>query len=124
MVSISFPQMFSSASTNLVYDRDATWQNLKTSLLIDKGSMFGDPHWGSGIKRLMFEQNSSILRDIVIDDIYNNIANFMPQVRVQRKDIEINSDGSTLYASIRAKNLIDFQLETVNIALFNLEELE
>lgn len=124
MISISFPQMFNSASTKMVYDRDATWQNLKTSLLIDRGSMFGDPYWGCGIKRLIFEQNNSILRDIVIDDIYNTIANFMPQVRVNRKDIEINSDGTTMYVSIRARNLVDFQLETVNIALFNLEELE
>ena len=124
MISISFPQMFNHASTKLVYDHDATWQNLKTSLLIDKGSMFGDPHWGSGIKRLIFDQNSSILRDIVIDDIYSNIATFMPQVRVHRKDIQINPDKNTLYVSIKARNLIDFQLETVNIALFNLEELK
>ena len=124
MVSISFPNMFSNASTKLVYDKDATWQNLKTSLMIDRGSMFGDPYWGSGIKRLIFEQNNSILRDIVIDDIYNTIANFMPQVRVNRKDIELNTDGVTLHVSIKARNLVDFQLETVNIALFNLEELE
>ena len=86
--------------------------------------MFGDPYFGTNLKKLIYEQNTVVLRDIFIDDIYSAIALFMPQVRVERKDITITSDRATLYVSIKAKNLIDFTMEEVNIALFNLEELE
>ena len=122
--SIKFPEMFGSASTKLVSDQEATRQNLKTLLMSQKTSFFGDPQFGTNIKKLIFEQNNQVLRDIVIDDIYTAIATFIPQVRVTRKDIELNSDGATLFVTIRVKNLIDFNLETVNLALFNIEELE
>ena len=122
--SIQFPKMFGSASTKLVSDRAATSQNLKTLLMSEKTSFFGDPYFGTNIKRLIFEQNNQILRDIVIDDIYTSIATFLPQVRVKRSDIELNSDGTTLYVSIKAQNLLDFNMETINLALFNIEELE
>lgn len=122
--SIKFPEMFGSASTKLVSDQEATRQNLKTLLMSQKTSFFGDPQFGTNIKKLIFEQNNQVLRDIVIDDIYTAIATFIPQVRVTRKDIELNSDGATLFVTIKVKNLIDFNLETVNLALFNIEELE
>ena len=124
LTSIAYPNMFSNSKTNLVYNWEATAQNLKSTLLSDKSSMFGDPYFGTNLKKLIYEQNTVVLRDIFIDDIYNAISLFMPQVRVERKDITITSDRATLYVSIKAKNLIDFTIEEVNIALFNLEELE
>ena len=123
--SLKFPEIFSSASTNTIKGKDATSQNLKLLLQAQKNSFFGDPYFGSSsMKRMIFEQNNNVLRDLVVDDIYTTISTFMPNIRVERKDIEINSDGTTLYASIKLKNLIDFNMEEVNIALFNLEELE
>lgn len=122
--SIQFPKMFGSASTKLVSGHQATSQNLKTLLMSEKTSFFGDPYFGTNIKRLIFEQNNQILRDIIIDDIYTSIATFLPQIRVKRTDIELNSDGTTLHVSIKAQNLLDFNMETINLALFNIEELE
>ena len=122
--SIKFPDMFSSASTKTVSESEATKQNLKILLMSEKGSLFGDPYFGTNLKKLIFEQNNQVLRDIVIDDIYSSIATFLPQVKVKRKDIELNSDGTTIYASIKARNLLDFNLETINLALFNIEEMQ
>lgn len=116
--------MFSSASTKTVSESEATAQNLKILLMSEKGSLFGDPYFGTNLKKLIFEQNNQVLRDIVIDDIYSSIATFLPQVKVKRKDIELNSDGTTIYASIKARNLLDFNLETINLALFSIEEMQ
>lgn len=123
MNSIAFPEMFSSASTNLVYDREATAQNLLLLLKSDKTSFFGDPYFGTTLKRLIFEQNNAVLRDLVIDTVYSTIATYMPQLKADRKNITVTSDGTTLYCNIKATNMIDFNLEDMNLALFNLEEL-
>ena len=122
--SLKFPDIFSPASTNTVSGREATAQNLILTLQAQKSSLFGDPYFGSNLKRMLFEQNNNVLRDLIIDDIYTTISTFMPNIRVERKNIEVNSDGSTLYANIKLKNLIDFNMEEVSIALFNIEELE
>ena len=122
--SLKFPDIFSDSSTNIVTGHEATSQNILQTLRAQKGSCFGDPYFGSNIKKLLFEQNNNILRDLVIDDLYTSIATFMPNVRVERKNIEVTSDNTTIYANLKLKNLIDFNMEEISIALFNIEELE
>ena len=100
------------------YDSDATKQNLKLLLMSTKRSLLGDPNYGTNLKKLIFEQNNAILRDVVIDDIYTAIQNFMPQIMVQRKDINLLSQNKTLYVNIKAKNMIDYNFENITLALY------
>lgn len=120
--SIAFPNMFGTGSTKMKYDSDATNQNLKTLLLSTKQSLLGDPNYGTNLKKLIFNQNNSILRDIVIDDIYTNIQVFLPQIDVKREDIELISERNTLYVNIKAKNMLDYNFENISLALYSLEE--
>ena len=122
MKSISFPIMFNNTTTKIVSDHDATLQNLRLLLLSDRGGLFGDPYYGTIIKRLMFEQNSSILKDIVVDAIYTAILQFMPQIKVKRKDISILQQGSKIDINIKATNMLDFQSDLYNISLMNYQE--
>lgn len=122
IASFSFPNLFNSGGTKLVYDSKATNQNLKTLLLSTKQSLLGDPNYGTNLKKLIFNQNNSILRDIVIDDIYTNIQVFLPQIDVKREDIELISERNTLYVNIKAKNMLDYNFENISLALYSLEE--
>ena len=122
ITSISFPNMFSTGSTKVKYDRDATKQNLLLLLMTTKQSLLGDPNFGTNIKKLIFEQNSNILRDIVIDEIHSNIQIFLPQIKVQREDIELVAQGNTLYVNVKARNMIDYSFEDISLALYTLEE--
>ena len=122
ITSISFPDMFTTGSTKIKYDKEATKQNLKNLLLSTKQSLLGDPNYGTNLKKLIFEQNNGILRDIVIDDIYTNIKIFLPQIQVQRNDIELISNRNILYVNIKAKNMLDYTFENISLALYNLEE--
>ena len=122
IASFSFPNLFNSGGTKLVYDNKATNQNLKTLLLSTKQSLLGDPNYGTNLKKLIFNQNNSILRDIVIDDIYTNIQVFLPQIDVRREDIELISERNTLYVNIKAKNMLDYNFENISLALYSLEE--
>ena len=122
ITSISFPNMFSTGSTKVKYDRDATKQNLLLLLMATKYSLLGEPNFGTNIKKLIFEQNSNILRDIVIDEIHSNIQIFLPQIKVQREDIELVAQGNTLYVNVKARNMIDYSFEDISLALYALEE--
>lgn len=123
MFSIAFPDMVSNTTTKLVNDHEATLSNLKLLLLSDKYSLLGDPYFGTNIKRLTFEQNNQVLRDLVIDDIYTAIATFMPQIMIDRKNITVTSDLTNVYVNIKATNLLDFTVDTYNINLTQFEEI-
>lgn len=122
MKSIAFPVMFNNASTKIVEGHDATLQNLKLLLLSDRGGLFGDPYYGTILKRLIFEQNNSILKDIVVDAIYTVVLQFLPQIKVKRKDITIRQDGVDIFVNIKAVNMLDFTPDLFNISLMNYQE--
>lgn len=122
MNSIQFPIMFNNTSTKVVEGHDATIQNLKLLLYSDRGGLFGDPYYGTIIKKLMFDQNDMVLKDIVIDAIYTSILQFMPQIKVNRKDITLVQDGVTIHANIKAMNMLDFQPDMYSINLMNYQE--
>ena len=73
MYSIKFPDMMLGVTTSLVQDKEASAQNLKLMLLSDRGNLFGDPYFGTLWRKLIFDQNNEILRDIIIDDILTSI---------------------------------------------------
>ena len=119
MYSLSFPEMFSKTGTRTmtVEDHQATLSNLKLVLGSTKESLFGDPEFGSNLKRRMFDQNTPILVDLVIDDIYSAITSFMPQIVLKRKDITVYGDGVDIYDTIKCLNLIDAEVDTYTINL-------
>ena len=123
MYSIKFPDMLSNTITNIISDHEATASNLKLLLHSDKYSLLGDPYFGTNIKKLIFEQNNTVLRDLVIDDIYTAIITFMPQLVINRKDITVTSDRAHVYVNIKATNLIDYTTDMYNINLTSSEEL-
>ncbi len=122
MWSIQFPKMVSNTNTNIIKDHEATASNLKLLLASDKYSLLGDPYYGTNLKRLMFEQNNQILQDLIIDDIYTAILTFMPQIKVDRKNITITASRATVHANIKAINLLDYTTDLYNINLTNAEE--
>lgn len=117
MYSISFPNMFGTATTNLTEDHTATLSNIKLLLNTWKKSLFGDPFFGTKIKEYVYEQNNIILHDIIIDNIYMSIKQFIPQVYLTRKDIKIQAEKTSIYITINCINKIDNQPDMFNIEL-------
>ena len=122
MKSIAFPNIFNRTVTNTVIDHDATLQNLQLLLWSEKGELFGDPYYGAGFKRYIYDQNDVVLNDLIVDDIYSAIALFMPQIKVNRKDIKVNRDGiGKLTATIKCTNMVDFTTDLYTIVLMENE---
>ena len=117
MYSLNFPNMVSNVTTKLCSDHEATVQNLKLTLLSEKNTLFGDPYFGTLWRKLLYNQNNKIIRDIIADDILTAIETFVPQLLVTRKDITITSDKYSVYISIKGTNLLDYQTDMYNIKL-------
>ena len=116
--SIAFPNMFTRTSTNFVTDKEATFQNLKYLILSEKGELFGDPFYGVGLKKYLFDQNDTIIKDLVLDDMYTAIATFMPQLRINRNDLKLRTgDKGELFVDIRAVNQLDSTTDLYSIVL-------
>ena len=111
MYSVAFPKMFNSSRTILYKDHEATLSNLKLLLESSRTSLFGDPYFGTDLKKYLFEQNDSILKDLLIDEIYTTILTFMPQLKLNRNDIIITTDDVDVFATIQCVNLIDYQTD-------------
>lgn len=121
MKSIAFPYMFNRTTTNTVSGYYATLQNLEMLLASNKGELFGDPYYGSNLKKFLYDQNDSILQDLLIDDIYSCITTFMPQIKTERKYITLTSSKAQVSVTIKAINKADFTTNLYSIVLLQTE---
>ncbi len=123
MNAIKFPDMLNNNKASIVEGIEATAQNLKYLLLSNKLTLLGDPYFGANLQKLLYENNNVVLRDLVVDEIYTAISTFMPQIRVLRKNINVDSDGNKIIVNIKAQNLLDFSFAEYSVVLTNVEEL-
>ena len=121
---IGFPKMFNGNSSIVLYDMDATKTCVHLLLGSEQGELFGDPEFGLRLKRYLYDQNNYILRDILIDEICEQLRVFCPQIVVRREDVSITQDKSSLYAHIKCINRIDFTTNMFDIVLLQDEERE
>ena len=122
MNSISFPNMFTTTSTLVVKNKDASLQDLELLLASEKGELLGDPYFGVRIKRYTFNQNNYLLRDVLVDEIFSQIRVFAPQITVNRNDIKIIQKGNKLIATIKGINKLDFTTDMYQLELLNSDE--
>jgi phage baseplate assembly protein W len=104
---------------------EATRQNTKLLLHCERGELIGDPYFGVLLKHFMFDPNSYVLRDQIIDMIYTQLAVFIPQVKIERKDISVYQDREKgkLYCEFSGINQIDYTINTYNLVLFDVSEM-
>lgn len=117
MYSFAFPRMLNSTTANLVQDKDAIRSNMILLLSSERDTLFGDPYYGSELKKYLFEQSGAIVPDLLIDELYTTIQTFMPQVRLTRKDINVYVIKSSLYADINYYYVIDNTSDLFTIKL-------
>lgn len=122
MKSLAFPKMFNYNNSNVVVDYDATKQNTFLLLHSEKGELFGDPYFGIRLKRYIFDQNSYILKDVLIDEIYTQLALFLPQLIINRNDIKIIQDSykkGRLSCTFKGINRLDFTTDMYSLVLYD-----
>ena len=81
--------------------------------------MYGDPGYGCGLKKFIFEHNNVIARDLIIDKIYNTIRVYIPQLKCTRNDIKLKRNMTDVFVELTATNLIDYTIDNYTIALMD-----
>lgn len=120
--SIAFPKMINHNRVQTLEDHDATLQNIKLVLGSEKGEFKFDPYFGIRLKRYMFEQNNFVLQDLLLDEIYEQLVTFVPQITVRRNDITFEKERAKLYITIKCTNRLDFTPNTYNLVLYENQE--
>ena len=122
MYSFGFPRMLNHTSANLIKDKEAIRCNMVLLLSSERETLFGDPYYGSKLKKQIFEQSSAIVADLLIDELYTAIKTFMPQVIISRKDITVFVVKDTLYAEIKYYFVFDNTSDLFTIKLTEASE--
>lgn len=119
MYSLSFPSMFTSTTTKLITDNEATKSNLSLVLQSNKKAFIFDPDFGCDLGYLFFEQDGSVIPELVTDRIFSAIQLFMPQLIVKREDIKLVQDGDSVKINLTALNLINYEIDNYSIRLLD-----
>lgn len=123
MRSIKFPSMFNGNSTK-VWEadeyRECTYQNAITLLLSQRGTLLGDPYFGSMIRHFLYDQNTSKIQDYLVDTIYTQLALFIPQIKIRRQDIKLVKQPTKgkVHCTFKGVNQLDFQNDLYSICIF------
>lgn len=118
MYSFGWPEMFSYKDSNLNMDKEAIRQNLLLLLNSERGTLFGDPGYGAALKQVLFEPNNTVIRDLIIDELYSVIRTFIPQIFVRRNDIKISIHNKI---DVRADIRVTYRLDnTSDLYVINL----
>lgn len=128
MRSFKFPKMFNTNSSNIWKSNEYLQQTKQNTIILlhcERGELFGDPYFGIMLKHYLFDQNNYILRDAIIDTIYTQLAIFIPQLKINRNDVDIIQDKERgkLYCKFKGINQIDYTNNTYNIVLFEESDL-
>jgi phage baseplate assembly protein W len=123
MRSFKFPKMFKTNTSEIWLASEygkATRQNALLLLQSERGELICDPYFGILLKHYLFNQNNYILKDVLIDTIYTQIAIFLPQIKISRNDINITTDHlrGRLYCTFSGTSQIDYTHNTYNLLLF------
>lgn len=128
MRSLKYPNMFRVNSSEVWEDSEyaqATLQNMGLVMRSFRDELLGDPYFGNSLNKYLFDQNNYILKDAIIDTIYPQLISFIPQLKIDRKDVEIIQDRKKgqLICKFTGVSQIDYQVYTYNTVLIDSSEL-
>ena len=87
--------------------------NLINLLLTQQGERINLPHYGIGLKNLLFEQNIDI--DQLKEIITKQTSRYVPGIKVTNVRTGISEDKHTIFVSIIYQNLLDAQADSVQL---------
>ncbi len=87
--------------------------NLINLLLTQPGERINLPHYGVGLKHLIFEQNIDI--DILKGTIQKQASRFISGIKVNDVQTEISEDKHTIFISIIYQSLLDGKQDKIQL---------
>ena len=96
--SITHPKMFSVINGNTDIDKLDTSINRSIALILltAKGEVFGNPEFGSDIRKFLFESYNDNLKELIIDEIIDSVSKWEDRIIINRSDISIEQEDLAL----------------------------
>jgi len=86
---------------------EAVMSNLKNLILTQKGERYMQPNFGTNIKKVLFENNTNDIRDILNETIEEDIKYWLPYVELKSTTVKPSADMHSL--TIR----LEFKITTI-----------
>ena len=103
--------------TNLFRGTETIMEQAKTNLLnlllTYPGERINLPHFGIGLKNLLFEQQIDL--DSLKEKTTNQIERYIPNIKLTKITINQSEDRHTIFISINYKSKLDGSTETIQI---------
>lgn len=114
-VSIPFssPGCFSLTYTN----KDATKANLINYFLTEPGSRCGNPEFGGGLGKFIFEQIVDDNLDFLKEDVSSKLNLYFPQVEITNLEVTSQKDKNTITVVLDYKISQTNDIDTLEITL-------
>ncbi len=93
--------------------QDQAKANLINLLLTVRGERINLPNYGVGLKKLLFEQN--IRTEILKELIQDQVARFVPNIRIEDVNVNLQEDNSVLGISIVYIFTLDANRDSIQI---------
>jgi hypothetical protein len=96
--SITHPKMFSLTNGNTGLDSLDVSINRSISLILltAKGEVFGNPEFGSDIRKFLFQNYNDNLKELIIDEIIESVSKWEDRIILSRNDITIEQNDLVL----------------------------
>ncbi len=118
MYSIAFPNIFNGSTIKLYKDEIAVKSNLRNLLGANRGGLFGDPHFGTALKQILWDQaHPDVARELIRDEVYEAILSYMPQTTIDRDAIGVEIEDNVVKVTIRALNDLGIYSNLLEISL-------
>jgi phage baseplate assembly protein W len=102
--------------TPIYLTTDQAFENLKTLLLTRKGERYHQPEFGTGLLNILFEPNTSLVKQAIDDFITQPVARWLPYINIEDINVVTHEDDPDLNYNIQV--IISFsvaQYSTQNI---------
>lgn len=115
-ISVGLPLVYSTRDGPYHLNKDigqVVRQNLKNLILTSPGERVMTPEFGVGLKQLLFENNSSDLREMMVARIYSQVGRWMPFVELLSVSFT-DSDSNPKMGLNELRVRIEFNLGSLN----------
>jgi phage baseplate assembly protein W len=112
-IPFSVPGCFSSTYTN----KDATKANLINYFLTEPGSRCGNPEFGGGLGKFIFEQIVDDNLDFLKEDVASKLNLYFPQVEITSLNVTAQEDRNTINVVLDYKISQTNDTDTLEITL-------
>ena len=116
--------MISGNRARLLKDHDAVKNDLALLLYSDKLTLFGDPNFGTALRNAIFENDSTLLYDLVVDELLSVLITYMPTITVERDDISVSVVDNVIVCKISCRYNDTGEYDLFDIALTSVGTIE